>query len=237
MLRLIFLQEEHKMDSQNETAQLRYLEETSIRLRRMDFETMPAEDQQLPVKWNGSDLCRISGKGSVLYRQENVDSIRAQDALQVVIDTAKMTSEYMAILETAPRLKASGLDGDYRVLADFSSAVLAGHPTERGVQFVTWEWDFDREGVHLGHYFQNDEEEKMMEIYGTIHFKLILPHFPGFQQEPLPAPVCSHSPDCKDCPYPRHGFLCWGADGTCLRSRMNEINEKEDNDHDESSSE
>ena len=29
----------------------------------------------------------------------------------------------------------------------------------------------------------------MMEIYGTIHFKLILPHVPGFQQEPLPAPV------------------------------------------------
>ena len=48
----------------------------------------------------------------------------------------------------------------------------------------------------------------MMEIYGTIHFKLILPHFPGFQQEPLPTPVCSHSPDCKNCPYPRHGFLC-----------------------------
>ena len=73
----------------------------------------------------------------------------------------------------------------------------------------------------------------MMEIYGTIQFRLILPHIPGFQQEPLPEPVCSHSPDCKDCPYPRHGFFCWGADGTCLRSRMNEINEKkEDNDHD-----
>ena len=25
----------------------------------------------------------------------------------------------------------------------------------------------------------------MMEIYGTIQFKLILPHIPGFQQEPL----------------------------------------------------
>ena len=164
MLRLIFLQEEHKMDSQNETAQLRYLEETSIRLRRMDFETMPAEDQQLPVKWNGSDLCRISGKGSVLYRQECVDSVRAQDALQSVIDTAKTTSEYMAILETAPLLKAGGLHGDYRVLADFGDAVLAGHPTERGVQFVTWEWDFDREGVHHGHYFQNDEEENQWKF-------------------------------------------------------------------------
>ena len=62
----------------------------------------------------------------------------------------------MAILEYAPQLKASGLTGDYRVLADFGSAVLAGHPTERGVQFVTWEWDFDREGVHHGHYFQDD---------------------------------------------------------------------------------
>ena len=30
-----------------------------------------------------------------------------------------------------------------------------------------------------------------MEIHGTIHFKLILPHFPGFQQEPLPAPRLS----------------------------------------------
>ena len=92
----------------------------------------------------------------MLYRQECVDVPGAQDALQSVIDIAKMTSEYMAILETAPRLKASGLTGDYRVLADFGDAVLAGHPSERGVQFVTWEWDFDREGVHHGHYFQDD---------------------------------------------------------------------------------
>ena len=179
------------MDSQNETAQLRYLEETSIRLRRMDFETMPAEDQQLPVKWNGSDLCRISGKGSVLYRQERVDALGAQDTLQAVIDTAKMTSEYMAILETAPRLKATDLTGDYRILADFGDAVLAGHPTERGVQFVTWEWDFDRKGVHHGHYFQDDydaakrdftvrgglvqkdalfEPEQLAEIYRALRF-------------------------------------------------------------------
>ena len=68
------------MDSQNETAQLRYLEETSIRLRRMDFETMPAEDQQLPVKWNGSDLCRITGKGSVYYRREDKLMVQ-EDAL------------------------------------------------------------------------------------------------------------------------------------------------------------
>ena len=146
------------MNDQNETAQLRFLEETAIRLRQNGFTVEPIEDHHLPVCWEKGRLCRISGKGSVLYRQERAVP-GAQDALQTVIDTAKMTSEYMAILETAPRLKASGLTGDYRVLADFSSAVLAGHPTERGVQFVTWEWDWDRKGVHHGHYFQNGYEE------------------------------------------------------------------------------
>ena len=146
------------MNDQNEPAQLRFLEETAIRLRQNGFTVEPIEDHHLPVCWEKGRLCRISGKGSVLYRQENVDSIRAQDALQVVIDTAKMTSEYMAILEYAPQLKATDLTGDYRILADFGDAVLAGHPTERGVQFVTWEWDFDREGVHHGHYFQDDYE-------------------------------------------------------------------------------
>ena len=146
------------MNDQKETAQLRFLEETANQLRQNGFTVEPIEDHHLPVSIEKGRLCRISGKGSVLYRQENVDNIRAQDALQTVIDTVKMTSEYMAILEYAPRLKASGLTGDYRILADFGDAVLAGHPTERGVQFVTWEWDFDRKGVHHGHYFQDDYE-------------------------------------------------------------------------------
>ena len=145
------------MNDQSETAQLRFLEETAIRLRQNGFTVEPIEDHHLPVRWEKGRLCRISGKGSVLYRQERA-APGAQDALQTVIDTAKMTSEYMAILEYAPRLKATDLTGDYRILADFGDAVLAGHPTERGVQFVTWEWDFDREGVHHGHYFQDDYE-------------------------------------------------------------------------------
>ena len=64
----------------------------------------------------------------------------------------------------------------------------------------------------------------MMEIHSTIQFRLILPHIPGFQQVPLPTPVCSHSQEYNGCPYPRHGFLCWSTDGTCLRTRMDEIN-------------
>ena len=144
------------MDTQNTSRQLRYLEEVRTPLHRAGFETLPVEGEQLPVLWNGAPLCRISGRGSVLYRQECVDVPGAQDALQAVIDTAKMTSEYMAILENAPRLKASGLDGDYRILADFGGTVLAGSPSKYGVQFVTWDWDYDRTGVVHGHYFMEN---------------------------------------------------------------------------------
>ena len=147
------------MNEQNETTQLRFLEETATRLRQNGFTVEPIEDHHLPVCWEKGRLCRISGKGSVLFRQERVDDLGAQDALQTVINTAAMTAEYMTAMERAPVLQATGLEGDYRILADFGDAVLAGYPSERGVQFVTWEWDWDRKGVHHGHYFQNGCEE------------------------------------------------------------------------------
>ena len=147
------------MDTQNTSRQFRYLEEVRIPLHRAGFEPLPLEGEQLPVLWNGAPLCRITGKGSVFYRREDADTPQAEDALYRVEDIAAKTLEYMTAMETAPRLKVGGLTGDYRILADFGDAVLAEHPSERGVQFVTWEWDWDRKGVHHGHYFQNGYEE------------------------------------------------------------------------------
>ena len=147
------------MNDQTNMAQLRYLEELKISLVHAGFEPERIEDQHLPVCWEKGRLCRITGKGSVFYRRADVDTPQAEDALYRVEDIAAKTLEYMTAMETAPRLKVGGLTGDYRILADFGDAVLAGHSSERGVQFVTWEWDWDREGVHHGHYFQNGCEE------------------------------------------------------------------------------
>ena len=51
------------MDNRNNMAQLRYLEEAAVRLTRENFDTGQIEDHHLPVSWNGSYLCRISGTG------------------------------------------------------------------------------------------------------------------------------------------------------------------------------
>ena len=144
------------MNDQNETTQLRFLEEPGIRLRQDGFTVEPIEAHHLPVCWEKGRLCRITGKGSVFYRREDADTPQAEDALYRVEDIAAKTLEYMTAMETAPQLKASGLDGDYRILADFGGTVLAGTPSKYGVQFVTWDWDYDRTGVVHGHYFMEN---------------------------------------------------------------------------------
>ena len=144
------------MDTKNTSRQLRYLEEVHTPLHRAGFGTLPVEGEQLPVLWNGAPLCRITGKGSVFYRREDADTPQAEDALYRVEDIAAKTLEYMTAMEAAPQLKASGMDGDYRILADFGGTVLAGSPSKYGVQFVTWDWDYDRTGVVHGHYFMEN---------------------------------------------------------------------------------
>ena len=62
----------------------------------------------------------------------------------------------MRIFERAPALKAVGLDDTYKVLADFGDAVLAGRSCKTGAKFVTWEWDFERQGVNAGHYLMEN---------------------------------------------------------------------------------
>lgn len=144
------------MDTQNTSRQLRYLEEVRTPLHRAGFGTLPVEGEQLPVLWNGAPLCRITGKGSVFYRREDADTPQAEDALYRVEDIAAKTLEYMTAMESAPQLKASGLEGDYRILADFNGTVLAGSHSKYGVQFVTWDWDYGRTGVAHGHYFMEN---------------------------------------------------------------------------------
>ena len=62
------------MNDQSGTAQLRFLEETAIRLRQNGFTVEPIEDHHLPVCWEKGRLCRI-------YRFDNSAYTLQQQAL------------------------------------------------------------------------------------------------------------------------------------------------------------
>lgn len=64
----------------------------------------------------------------------------------------------------------------------------------------------------------------MKDEFGRRISPLFAPMQPVTERE---RPVCRRSARCRDCPYPRHGIVCWHRDGTCLRTDMEEIQERE----------
>ncbi len=129
----------------------RYFQELTFNLQREGFTVKPeTEEGLLPVELDGQRLCRARASGAVRYRREDAADEHRSAALDSVISIAKTTTEYMSQMESAPQLTASGLTGDYRLLADFNGVVLAGHPTQFGVQFITWAWVRERTGLNAG---------------------------------------------------------------------------------------
>ncbi len=141
------------MKETNEEARDRYYKEVSFRLTRAGFTVLPQKDGLLPLEWNGASLCRITAGGGAQFRAEELEPDGAAEAFHQATEIAATAAEYMRIMDAAPPLKATGLGGGYRLLADFNGTVLAGHPTSRGVEFVTWEWDYQHTGMWQGHYY------------------------------------------------------------------------------------
>ena len=136
----------------------KFLQEVEQELLRKELDTELLEDGLLHVKWNGKPLCAVDQNGAVRFCPDDIRDAETDRQLRTVVQTAAQTKEYLRMLERTPTLKAVGLDEDYKILADFGDAVLAGRSCKTGAKFVTWEWDFDRQGVHTGHYFMENYE-------------------------------------------------------------------------------
>ena len=75
------------------------------------------------------------------------------------------TATYLSLIHI---FKASGLDGDYRILADFGGTVLAGPPSKHGVQFVTWKDVYKRQELVRAEYLDQYRITQIKEKYGTL---------------------------------------------------------------------
>lgn len=135
-----------------------YFEEVSRVLPSLGVEPQLLSGEALPVRFNGEPLCHVTENG-IRYFPDDINSNEKEVARDNVSRKVSLIGEYMRLMETVPFLSASGLDEQYKLLADFNGTVLAGRSGARnGVQFVTWDWDFDRRGVNQGHYLGNDYE-------------------------------------------------------------------------------
>ena len=142
----------------------RFLREVEQKFLRRDLDARLLEDGLIHVRWNEKPLCSVDRDGIVRFRPADIIGPEVDRQLRTVMQTAAQTKEYMRVFERAPALKAIGLEATFKVLADFGDAVLAGQLGKKGARFVTWEWDFDRQGVHAGHYHMENYEAAKLDF-------------------------------------------------------------------------
>lgn len=140
------------MDKTTE-AEKRYFAETSLVLRREGYQVERLEDGRLQVALDDQPICKVSEIGGITYRNEDIATTERTAAKNKIYGVARTTAEYMRQMEQALPLDVAGLKERYRVLVDFNGTVLACADGKFGVEFVTWDWDFNRKGVSHGHFF------------------------------------------------------------------------------------
>ena len=141
----------------------RFLQEVERTILRKELDARLLEDGLVHVRWHEKPLCSVDRDGIVRFRPVDITGPAVDRQLRTVIQAAGQVKEYMRVFERAPALKVVGLDDTYKVLADFGDAMLAGQLGKKGARFVTWEWDFDRQGVHAGHYHMENYDAAKLD--------------------------------------------------------------------------
>ena len=136
----------------------KFFEELSRRLREGGVESSNVEDRRLEIFLHGQPVLFVSPGNDVFLFPAGSNNPEASELYHQVAMAADEVYSYVETMQNAPLLHAPGLHEDFRLLADFGGAVLAGQEREngQGYQFVTWIWDYDRTGVSHGHYYEDN---------------------------------------------------------------------------------
>lgn len=197
----------------------KYLKEVSHPLQRAGFHVWPEQEGLLLVEWKGEQLCRVKADRSLRCREETLSDVQTREALDRVTTITRSVRDYMNLMEHAPPLRADGLSGDYRLLAEFNGVVLAGHERDwqYGTEFITWQRVRDGTGLWQGHYMENDyaaarqefavrsglvdedrllSDEQMTEVYRCVQDTLGNDGTLTVKQESLLQEVCDKMQRC-----------------------------------------
>jgi hypothetical protein len=131
----------------------KYFKELTRILALNDIEAAPPDRNSLPILLNGHSVCRVEPNGDMCIFPDDVRSPEGDELYHKVAPFSQMVKEYLTAMERAPLLKATALDEDFRLLAEFNGAVLAVLDTKYGYKFATWERDYEGTGVLNGEYY------------------------------------------------------------------------------------
>lgn len=136
----------------------KFFAELSRRLNIDGIESSAIDEKRLEVFLHGQPVLFVSPANDVFLLPVGSKNEEASELYHQVAAVADEVYGYVEAVQKSPLLHAASLNEPFHLLADFGGSVLAGQELDRGqgYQFATWIWDFNREGLIYGHYFQGD---------------------------------------------------------------------------------
>lgn len=140
----------------------RYFRELSIALLKEGFTVEKQDDDRLSISFDGKPVGDARFRGLTCPSKETPGAQR--EIWEKAWSVIRTVNEYMRLMEAAPLLKATGLEGDYRILGQFNDTVLAGHFTQFGVQFITRDWNQEHTALSRGCYILGKYREAKQDF-------------------------------------------------------------------------
>jgi hypothetical protein len=98
------------------------------------------------------EICRFEKNGAMRYWPESPYVNERKELHKLLLDLKERYDLYL----NAKPLDCEGVR-DFRLISQFGNHLLAAKQSKNNeIRFVTWQYDYDRTGVTLGHYYETN---------------------------------------------------------------------------------
>lgn len=109
---------------------------------------------------NQEEICKFEKTGAMRFRRDSPFVEERKELHNLLLDLKERYDLYM----NAKPLDCEGVR-DFRLISEFGNHLLAAKQSkDNEIRFVTWQYDYDRSGVTLGHYYETNYEGALKDF-------------------------------------------------------------------------
>lgn len=108
----------------------------------------------------GDEICRFEKTGAMRFWRDSPFVEERKELHSLLLDLKERNDLYL----NAKPLDCEGVR-DFRLISEFGNHLLAAKQSkDNEIRFVTWQYDYDRTGVTLGHYYETNYQGALKDF-------------------------------------------------------------------------
>mgnify|MGYP000877432078 FL=1 len=106
------------------------------------------------------EICKFEKTGAMRYFKDSPFVTERKELHKLLLDLKERYDLYL----NAKPLDCEGVR-DFRLISEFGNHLLAAKQSkDNEIRFVTWQYDYDRSGVTLGHYYETNYQGALKDF-------------------------------------------------------------------------